>query len=958
MKKLVLLCLAFLLCLMTGHALGDGPLTARISTDRDSYSRGDLITVTATVTNASARGVNDVRVVILTPEGCLPADGSSPVLEAGALAAGAVTGHTCVFRTESAVVPPLTGDRTPLLPLALGALASAVLLALSFSRRGRKLFALLLPLCLLPFAPVRAETAALRVSRTVLLEGEPIEVAAEITCAFSAEPVVLPDPEDISIVYPGREHLHALESGALYADNLIDLVAEGDAALSDVKALAAAHGAAVAGMIEVTGDYQLLLPSPLAWEELNALCAVLEASPLVASAAPEVLEKAECDATVFIPDDALWQPESAWSTLHPSGSNWNVEAIHAPEAWNVVLNSAHLPVKVGVIDSMFDTRHEDLAGRFEEVWNNDDSLSSDHGTHVSGIIGAAFNNARGIAGILPDARLYGYSVLGASTDADVSDPNKTFVNEYQYKFALAKMILSGCRVINVSMGAANPGGCAWQGEIDPFLTRLRERGCDFLIVQSAGNSGVDASLNGIFVNCAANRDRIVVVTAARLDSDAPSYSVTPSANWGERVDLAAPGQQILSCVPAGALYAAKNGTSMAAPHAAAVAALCYSVNPGLTGSQVKDILLRSAPFALSQTPPGADAPFSYPFVDAFSAVTLAAATAATEHGAATAGTVMGRVSPRNTGVRVSAWYAGTADLADTVSLMADGQFSLLLEEGEYDLTVSLQGYRTLTVKSVSVLAGKVTYLEDITLLRDAAADKGTVRGEAVDAVTGLPVAGTVVAFYPGWNVSASSAQGQCAAGDDGGFSLDLPEGHYTAVFSHAGYASARVNLTVFSGGTTFLTGALSPDQIAVRYRVILTWGEEPPDLDSHLTGVLADGSAMHVWYRATAARYNGVTVSTLDHDDTSSYGPETITLYIPDSGVFRYSVHNYTYRKDTANNSLANSSAQVAVYKGSVLVSVFPVPNLYGTVWNVFEIRDGTVIPLNTMEYITDPGDI
>ena len=119
------------------------------------------------------------------------------------------------------------------------------------------------------------------------------------------------------------------------------------------------------------------------------------------------------------------------------------------------------------------------------------------------------------------------------------------------------------------MGASTPGGCAWQDEIDPFLTRLRNRGLDFLIVQSAGNSGIDASQNGIFVNCEASRSRIIVAAAADLKDDSPRYAVRPSGNWGARVDLVAPGQNILSCAFTESGYSAKSGTSMAAPHIAA-----------------------------------------------------------------------------------------------------------------------------------------------------------------------------------------------------------------------------------------------------------------------------------------------------------------------------------------------------------------------------------------------------
>ncbi len=952
MLKRLFLLLAALLFLSAAPARAESGPEARLTTDRDSYSRGDIITATVTLRNPSAAPLYGVRIEFLLPEGCAAVDGSPALLEAGTVGAMDGVSHTCMFRAESAVVIPVTGDGFPLITLsAVFVVSLGLFFGLGKKHRGASLFLALCVFC--AACPAKAAEKTLPVSRAVTLDGETVDVTALISYTSAHRPKV-PKAEEVSIAYPESGHLHPLGDG-LFADNLIDVVASPDASPDMIASLAEEYGASVAGMIAPTGDFQWLLPAPLTWPQLTALCDEISLSPLILSASPEVLSPAVSDA-VHIPNDALWQPDSEWDEDHPGGANWNAEAIRAPRAWNLLLNSAHVPVRVGVIDSMFDISHEDLDGRFLSVWNNDPSLTSEHGTHVCGIISAVMDNGTGIAGILPDAELCAYSIQGVSTDPNVTDPDKTFINEYQYKYALAKMILSGCRVINVSMGASNPGGCAWQGEIDPFLTRMRNSGLDFLIVQSAGNKGLDAASNGIFVNCEENRDRIIVVTAAELKDSSPSYAVRPGSNWGPRVDLIAPGESILSCMP-GNRYGLLGGTSMAAPHVSAAAALCFSLNPALTGEQVKDILLRSASVSVSHAAGGRT--YAYPFPDAHRALLLAAATPGAEHSGALFGTVMGRVIPRDTDVRISAFVHGTSSLADTVGLMADGQFSLLLPEGKYDLTVSLTGRRTLTIAGVTVTAGQVTYLEDITLVKKTDPDAGAVSGTVVDALTGLPVNGALVLFLSGWNASsAASAAGQCVTDASGHYSISLPPGYYTAVISRSGYIASSLNATVFSGETTLLNGALSPCQSENQLRVVLTWGADPADLDSHLSGVLSDGKTLHVFYRNTAYRSGGVTVCTLDHDDTTSYGPETVTLHVPSSGVFRYSVHNYTYRKDVSGNNLANSGALAAVYRGNTLIAVFPVPNKYGSVWNVFEVRDGLIVPLNTMEYVTEPADV
>ena len=71
-----------------------------------------------------------------------------------------------------------------------------------------------------------------------------------------------------------------------------------------------------------------------------------------------------------------------------------------------------------------------------------------------------------------------------------------------------------------------------------------------------------------------------------------------------------------------------------------------------------------------------------------------------------------------------------------------------------------------------------------------------------------------------------------------------------------------------------ITPVLSDDE----YRIVLTWSSTPSDLDSHLSGPLSTGERFHVYYSDMSAFDNGQTVATLDLDDTSSYGPETITL--------------------------------------------------------------------------------
>jgi len=93
----------------------------------------------------------------------------------------------------------------------------------------------------------------------------------------------------------------------------------------------------------------------------------------------------------------------------------------------------------------------------------------------------------------------------------------------------------------------------------------------------------------------------------------------------------------------------------------------------------------------------------------------------------------------------------------------------------------------------------------------------------------------------------------------------------------------------------------------------------------------------------------------LDLDDTSSYGPETTTIYQQIPGIYRFSVHDYTNKSSSYSTILSNSGAQVRVYSGDNLVATFNVPaNQEGTLWTVFEMDGDTITPVITMSYEFD----
>lgn len=129
-------------------------------------------------------------------------------------------------------------------------------------------------------------------------------------------------------------------------------------------------------------------------------------------------------------------------------------------------------------------------------------------------------------------------------------------------------------------------------------------------------------------------------------------------------------------------------------------------------------------------------------------------------------------------------------------------------------------------------------------------------------------------------------------------------------------------------------------------RVVLNWGAEPHDLDSHL--VYPNN---HVYFTNMTGRD-----ALLDVDDTTSFGPETITINSKHDGErYVYSVHNYSERSNANSTSLAASQAKVFVYVGQTLIRTYYVPqNKVGNLWVVFAVTEaGEFQDFNTIKGVT-----
>ena len=127
-------------------------------------------------------------------------------------------------------------------------------------------------------------------------------------------------------------------------------------------------------------------------------------------------------------------------------------------------------------------------------------------------------------------------------------------------------------------------------------------------------------------------------------------------------------------------------------------------------------------------------------------------------------------------------------------------------------------------------------------------------------------------------------------------------------------------------------------------RIVLEWGAEPLDLDSHLTGAVSGGSNIHVYYASQQAFIGGTKAAELDLDDTDGYGPETTTIYDL-QGTYTFTVVDFQ-----STGTMAQNGATVKVYLPGQSPVVISLDRGRGVenVWDVCRISRGKVDVLNT----------
>lgn len=190
---------------------------------------------------------------------------------------------------------------------------------------------------------------------------------------------------------------------------------------------------------------------------------------------------------------------------------------------------------------------------------------------------------------------------------------------------------------------------------------------------------------------------------------------------------------------------------------------------------------------------------------------------------------------------------------------------------------------------------------------------------------------------------AQSVSGRTDA--NGNVTINAPfadDNNATLIIKKPGYSTL-----VVKGPSNGLTYAISPVmQNLDGMRVVLSWGENPSDLDAHF----AYGND-HIYYE-----HKDGSNANLDVDDVNSYGPETITIEQRNNGQeYVFAVHDYSDRQNPNTTNLSNSQAKVFVYIGESLVRTYYISggSQKGNLWTVFKINaNGEMQDINTLSRV------
>lgn len=376
------------------------------------------------------------------------------------------------------------------------------------------------------------------------------------------------------------------------------VVFDDDAKKSDIKKTLGDHDADLEQITKIDGEEKAALATVDSEEGLQAAMESLADNDNVAYVQPNYIYTLDDFTPSEYQEDPYYDSDKGYQYFH--------KLMNTRGAWDLLdSNGISQTTIVGVVDSGVDTDHIDLKdnliltdGKYKRfsgntaIMSEDDNISSGHGTHVSGIIGAVYGNGKGGAGVATGAENSYCKILPTGVvESSGSLNSNSVINGINY------VINNGAKVVNMSFGSDAKDRAVGRTITSNYYNKK------VVFVSSAGNKDKDeldiSEENGTERLECPNfpSDMKEVISVCNIDSSGNKHK---SSYTGLAKDISAPGVTIYSTIPYDQslekpyTYGAMSGTSMSAPMVSGVAALILDANPDLTPQEVRNIICATA----------------------------------------------------------------------------------------------------------------------------------------------------------------------------------------------------------------------------------------------------------------------------------------------------------------------------------------------------------------------------
>ena len=351
-------------------------------------------------------------------------------------------------------------------------------------------------------------------------------------------------------------------------------------------------------------------------------------------------------------------------------SQWGLENIRAPEAWNVTPGGDN-SVIIAIIDSGVQTDHPDLTPNLITGYNTVDGSNNTndalgHGTWVAGIAAASINNGIGVSGVAGKCKIMPIKVADSDGLILTSDTVEGVIWATDH----------GAKVINLSLGGTEYVQAEYEA-----IQYAYSRGV--IVVASKGNA------NTTNANYPSDIEHVIAVGSVGQTNVKSLFS-----NYGIALDVMAPGEAIGSTLM-NSVYGSDSGTSASSPFVAGLAALIISNRPGVTPDQVTKIITSTA---TDLGDAGFDIMYGYGLINAEAALNSTAPTPVI---------VTGITNSQTYGTSVTPTWIDEAGTTSTATLSKNGEAAIAYINGTIVNTTGNYELIVTTTKTINGLTSTV-----------------------------------------------------------------------------------------------------------------------------------------------------------------------------------------------------------------------------------------------------------